>query len=173
MIHTIQDAYAFVIIAPMGLRTWILIVALCSLWGCSDNQSASEKKVFSLPDLPAPIAENVKFPLNNRTFIEVAPRELFGFPFLAGGNVATYTTTKLTYKLFSIRCNSPEQAASYLFAIKEQMKDARFVASYGGYFSAMPEGPLFVYAKGAYVAGSFGLDEAEAIELNKEFAARL
>ncbi|GAB4358888.1 MAG: hypothetical protein OHK0021_03100 [Bryobacter sp.] len=157
----------------MGFRTWILIITFFSLWGCAGSPSATEKKAFALPSLPPPIAENVKFPLNNRTFIEVAPRELFGFPFLAGGNVATYTTTKLTYKLFSIRCNSPEQAASYLFSIKEQMKEARFVASYGGYFSTMPEGPLFVYAKGAYVAGSFGLDETEAIELNKEFAARL
>ncbi len=134
---------------------------------------ATEAKKPRLPDLPNPVAEDVKFPKPNRKSVEVVPSKLFGYEFLGGGNVASYEAGKKIYKLFAIRCRNAQQAGSYIFDIKSQLKDPRFVASYGGYFSEMPEAPIFVFAKGNYIGGIVGLVETDAIETGKEFAARL
>lgn len=157
----------------MKLPVFVVPLILLAMLSCSSTPQPAPPAAFKIPDLPAPVADNVKFPTKNRTSIEVVPKALLGFPFLAGGNVAAYVAGKQNYKLFSIRCRSAEQAGSYLFAIKGEMKDPRFVASYGGYFSDMPEGPLFVFAKGSYIGGIFGLPEEEAVVTGTEFAARL
>lgn len=159
----------------MRVRVFLLC---CSAWGflsCSAPPAAEKAEVRppALPDLPNPVAEDVKFPKPNRKSIEVVPSRLLGYSFLGGGNLASYEAAKKTYKLFTIRCRNPQQAGSYIFDIKSQLKEPRFVASYGGYFSDMPEGPLFVFARGSYIAGIVGLSEPEAIEAGKEFAARL
>jgi hypothetical protein len=144
------------------------------LWSCSSPPPpAPEAKTPKLPDLPNPVAEDVKFPTKGRISIAVIPAKLLGYDFLGGGNLAEYVAGKTRYRLFAIRCRSAAQAGSYIFDIKSQLKDPRFVASYGGYFSDMPEGPLFVFAKGTYIGGIAGLPEAEAIQTGKEFAARL
>jgi hypothetical protein len=160
----------------MRVRRHILILAVLALLGCGTTtapEAPSPAAKPKLPDLPNPIAEDVKFPRPNRQSIEVVPEKLLGYAFLGGGNLAAYSTGKKQYKLFTIRCRSAQQAGAYIFDIKSQLKDPRFVASYGGYFSEMPEGPLFVFAKGSYIGGIAGLSETEAIETGKAFAARL
>ncbi len=143
------------------------------LLGCGGPPPVVEAPVAKLPDLPNPIAEDVRFPSKYRKSVSVVAAKLLGYDFLGGGNLAEYDTGKTKYKLFTIRCRSAQQAGSYIFDIKSKLKDPRFVASYGGYFSEMPEAPLFVFAKGQYIAGLVGLAEEEAIQTGKEFAARL
>ena len=51
---------------------------------------------------------------------------------------------------------------------------ALYGISYGGYFAEKTAaGPLFVFAKGSYIGGIVGLNEEEAIQTGKEFAARI
>lgn len=135
---------------------------------------AEVAKTPALPDLPKPIADDVRFPSAHRKQVQVIEKQLLGLPYLGGGNLAEYDTGKQQYKLLLIRCRNATQAGSYIFDIKNQMNSPTFVASYGGYFDAKTAaGPLFVFAKGSYIGGVVGLSEADAIQAGKEFAARI
>ena len=141
---------------------------------CGGSPPAEEVKRPALPDLPRAIAEDVRFPSLNRKSVGVVAPPILGLSYLGGGNVADYEAGKLKYKLLLIRCRNATQAGSYIFDIKNQMKQPKFVASYGGYFDgATSAGPLFVFAKGSYIGGIAGLSEEEAIQAGKEFAARI
>jgi len=153
----------------------LFIVLICGwLASCGGNTPVEEVKKPALPDLPRAIAEDVRFPSLNRKSIEVVTAPMLGLTYLGGGNLAQYETGKQKYKLLLIRCRNATQAGSYIFDIKNQLKDPKFVASYGGYFDgATSAGPLFVFAKGSYIGGIAGLSEEEAIQAGKEFAARI
>ncbi len=155
------------------------IASVCLLWmvllqGCGGGDKVEVAKQFSLPDLPRPIAEDVRFPSPGRKSVTVVEKELLGLPYLGGGNLADYDTGKQQYKLILIRCRNAGQAGNYIFDIKNQMTSPKFVASYGGYYAEnTAAGRLFVFAKGSYIGGVAGLNEADAIEAGKEFAARI
>ena len=140
---------------------------------CGPSPKPEVSKPPSLPELPRAIAEDVRFPSLNRKSIAVVEAPMLGLPYLAAGNLAQYVASAKQYKLLLIHCRTAQQAGSYLFDIKNQMKDPKFVASYGGYFSETSAGGLFVFAKGNYIAGISGLSEDEAIQTGKEFAARI
>lgn len=161
----------------MRLRTMkqaalvIISAVLLSCGGETKTETAAKPK---LPELPRPIAEDVRFPAPDRKSVTVETGHLLGLEYLGGGNIAEYDTGKLKYKLLLIRCKNATQAGSYIFDIKNQMGNPTFVASYGGYYAAStPSGPLFVFAKGSYIGGIAGLSEADAVQTGKEFAARI
>lgn len=155
-------------IAPMKPILVIALVAGLMSCGSAPPEVASKPK---LPDLPKPIAEDVRFPSANRKSIAVVEKELLGVSYLGGGNLAEYDTGKQKYKLLLIRCRTASQAGIYILDIKNQMKEPKFVASYGGYYE--PASQLFVFAKGSYIGGISGLSEEDAIQTGKEFAARI
>jgi hypothetical protein len=158
----------------MASRRFSCLIALLWLVSCSQNPVREPAlKPFSLPETPRQIAEDVKFPAAGKKGVEVVETNLLGLPFLTGGNLAEYDTGKLQYKLFVIRMKSPAQAGSYIFELEKQLQGAKFVASYGGYFGQTSAGPLFVFAKGAYIGGIAGLTEDQSVQIGKEFAARL
>jgi hypothetical protein len=155
----------------MRLSLPLLVILFTS---CSSQAPTPAAQATALPDLPRPIAEDLRFPSPHRTSIEVVPANLLGLPYLGGGNLAAYDTGKLQYRLFTIRCRNAAQAGSYIFDIKNQLDNPKFIAAYGGYYAPQtPAGPLFVFAKGSYIAGIAGLSEADSIETGKEFAARI
>ena len=147
---------------------------LAVLASCSGTPTAEAPKAYTLPDLPRAIAEDVKFPSPTRLSVDVVEKNLLGLPYLGGGNIARYDDGKQKYALLLIRCRNAGQAGNYIFDIKNQMGNPKFVASYGGYFAAnTPAGPLMVFAKGSYIGGISGLSEEAAIQAGKEFAARI
>lgn len=156
-----------------GLVWPALATLLSACGGAPKGEEKEAKKEFALPDLPRPIAEDVKFPSAGRKSITMVEKNLLGYSFLGGGNLAEYDTGKAKYRFFFIRCRTAGQAGIYLSDIKGLLVEPKFVASYGGYYSQMPEGPLFLFAKGIYLAGIAGLSEEQAVEMGKEFAARL
>ena len=151
----------------------LFLALLLATLSCGPAPQAEVPKPPPLPDLPRAIAEDVRFPSLNRKTITVVEAPMLGLPYLAAGNLAHYEGAGKPYKLLTIRCRSAQQAGAYIFDIKNQMKDPKFVASYGGYFSQTSAGPLFVFAKGAYLGGILGLPEDEAIQAGKDFAARI
>lgn len=151
----------------------LFLAFIAAIVSCGPAPQPEASKPPSLPDLPRAIAEDVRFPLLNRKFIAVVNAPMLGLSYLAAGNLAQYDVAGKPYKLLTIRCRSAQQAGAYIFDIKNQMKDPRFVASYGGYFSETSAGPLFVFAKGAYIGGIAGLSEDDAIQTGKDFAARI
>ena len=151
-----------------------LALLLILLFSCGTEARREEVAKFVLPDLPRVIAEEVKFPATNRKSVSAVEKELLGLAYLGGGNLAEYDTGKTKYKLLLIHCRTAAQAGSYIFEIRNQMQQPKFVASYGGYFAATTSaGPLLVFAKGSYIAGIVDLSEAEAIQTGKEFASRI
>ena len=140
---------------------------------CGPVPQAEVAKTPSLPDLRQAIAEDVRFPSQNRKSMAVVQQPMLGLAYLAAGNLAEYDTGNKQYRLMLIHCRSAQQAGSYIFDIKSQMKEPKFVASYGGYFSQTAAGPLFVFAKGSYIAGIVGLSEDDAVQTGKDFAARI
>jgi len=92
-------------------------------------------------------------------------------PFLpAGGSIAHY---KKGYDLFVVKCKSPTDAAIVLLNWKKAMTDPKFVASFGGYFGKDGGKPVFIFSKGAWVAGVAGLNEKEADLQGRTLAGRL
>lgn len=159
---------------PDLTRRSALLASLALLGACgSDKPAAKGPERPALPDLPNAIAEDVRFPSAGREGVSVVPAPLLGMEVLASGNLANYSKGNKQWKLFTIRCRNATQAGSYLFTIKGQLKDPKFIASYGGYFASTPQGGLLVFAKNQYVGGIVGLEEAEAIEIGKQFGARL
>ncbi len=154
------------------LKHLLFLLALIAI-ACGPVPKPEAANPPALPDLPRAIAEDVRFPSPNRKSIAVVQAPLLGLPYLAAGNLAEYVAGPKQYKLLLIHCRTAQQAGSYIFDIKNQMKDPKFVASYGGYFSETSAGPLFVFAKGNYIGGIAGLSEDEAIQTGKEFAARI
>lgn len=152
------------------MKPVLVIALLAGLISCGSAPPPVAEKP-KLPDLPRPIAEDVRFPSANRKSVAVVEKELLGVPYLGGGNLAEYDTGKQKYKLLLIRCRTATQAGTYIFDIKNQMREPKFVASYGGYYEAASQ--LFVFAKGSYIGGIAGLSEEEAVQTGKEFAARI
>lgn len=152
------------------MRPFLVIAMLAGLMSCGSAPAPMAEKP-KMPDLPKPIAEDVRFPAPNRKSITVVEKELLGVPYLGGGNLAEYDTGKLKYKMLLIRCRTATQAGLYIFDIKNQMREPKFVASYGGYYE--PASQLFVFAKGSYIGGISGLSEEDSIQTGKEFAARI
>jgi hypothetical protein len=154
----------------------VTLLLSLGLIGCGNSGGSAEtpaSKAFEPPVVPRQIAEDVKFPAAGKQNVKVVEGHLLDLPFLTGGNLATYDDGKRKYSLFTIRMKSAAQAGAYVSDIEKQLRNAKFVASYGGYWGTSENGPLFVFAKGSYLAGVAGLSEAEAVEIGKQFAARL
>jgi len=98
---------------------------------------------------------------------------ILGKDFLPGGNVAEYRRKGKTYQQFLVHLKSPDAAALLLFDFKNHLRDAKFLPHMGGYFGMDGAAPVYVFPKGAFLAGIVGLPEKEADLLARQFAARL
>ena len=72
-----------------------------------------------------------------------------------------------------MHAKSPEAAALLLFDFKSHLRDAKFLPHMGGYFGLDGAAPVYLFQKGAFLAGFVGLPEKQADPLARQFAARL
>lgn len=98
---------------------------------------------------------------------------VLGKDFLPGGNVAEYKRKGKTYQQFLVHAKSAEAAALLMFDYKGHLRDAKYLPHMGGYFGADGAMPVYLFQKGAFLAGFTGLPEKEADPLARQFAARL
>ena len=128
----------------------------------------SEPKTTVAPDppkkveAPKPADESRRFPKANQVATRVVERELMGKAFMPGGTVASYRKGKAEYEMFAARTPGASEAALVLLEWKTALTGARFVASFGGYSGSDAGTPVFVFAKGPWVAGVRGLAEKDA-----------
>ena len=132
------------------------------------------------PENPAPPAETPKppdesrrFPRDGQTAMELVDNNLLGKDFLPGGNLATYEKDGKTYRMFLIVSKTPDAAAALSFDAKEQLQDAKFIPSFGGYFGMDGETPWFIFSKTNHLLGVVGLPQDEADLVARDFAARV
>ncbi len=120
-----------------------------------------------------PADESRRFPKSNLVDSEVAGNKLMGKSFMPGGTVAHYRKGKTQYDMFVAKAVSPDDAAILLLDWKKILADSKLIASFGGYYGDDAGRPVFVFAKGPWIAGVAGLPEKQADAQARLLAAGL
>jgi hypothetical protein len=129
---------------------------------------------------PAPVAEQVakpkpadesrRFPKTNLVDTKVVDTQLLGKSFMPGGTMAHYKKGAVEYDMFLARTSS---GALLLPDWNKALADSKLVPSFGGYFGMDAGRPVFVFAKGDWVAGIVGLSEKDADAEARILATRI
>jgi hypothetical protein len=159
-------------VSELTRRSVGLACGLSLLLGCASTPEAAKPELSKAPVLPEQKDESRRFPAVNRKSVELSKGPLLGMDFLPPGNVATYTKGKQSWRLICMKAASADKASIVLFDLKAQLRDAKFVASFGGYFGMNGDEALFLFQKNDFVLGVAGLPQADADREAREFAAR-
>jgi hypothetical protein len=151
-----------------------LLPALCSclLIGCSQS-TPPPPAVAEQQQKPLPADESRKFPLADQADTKLIPDHMLGKSFLPGGNLADYKNTKRTWQVFLIHAPDAQKASFLLTDWRDALEKPEYLANMGGYFGLDKGTPVYVFAKGVYVAGWVGLPRAEADLLARQLAMKL
>jgi hypothetical protein len=152
------------------------IPALCCLatipWLVSCGSSpppTPAKKV----EVPKPFDKSQRFPKENLVGTKVLDAALMGKPFMPGGTLATYRKGKTEYEMFVSELPTATDAAILLPDWRRALTDSKLIPSFGGYFGTDDGRPMFVFTKGAWIAGVAGLPEKDADRQARILAAQL
>jgi hypothetical protein len=132
--------------------------------------SSCDSKPPEVPKTEAPKpAETAKPADESRRFSKVhlldtivVEKQLLGKPFMPGGTLAQYRKGRAEFEMFVAKTASPTDAALLLPDWKKLLLDPKYEASFGGYFGHDAGRPVFVFTKGAWIAGIAGLPEKDA-----------
>jgi hypothetical protein len=124
-------------------------------------------------ETPKPSDESARFVTANLVDTKVVDKELMGKPFMPGGTLARYKKGKKEYEMFVTKLATATDAAILLPDWRKALTDSKLVPSFGGYFGMDAGRPVFVFSKGAWIAGIAGLSEKEADAEARILAARL
>src|SRR5579871_5094821 len=106
--------------------------------------------------------ETRRFPLANRVDTQVSATHLLGKTFMPGGTLARYKRGKIEYSMFVAKAATAQDAAFVLLDWHKALTGSKIIPSFGGYFGNDAGHPVFVFAKGLWVAGVVGLPEKDA-----------
>jgi hypothetical protein len=155
-------------------RTHILpLVAIALLTSCGADQKPPAAEPAKPAAVAPPTDESRRFPLANRVDTQVVDHQLLGKPFMPGGTLAHYRHAKIEYSMFIARMPSAQDAAFLLLDWNKALSGAQIIPSFGGYFGQDAGRPVFVFAKGAWIAGVAGLPEKDADLAARTLAAHL
>jgi hypothetical protein len=158
----------------MRLPILFFVVAFAaSLLSCGPEPKPSAPEPAKKAELPKPRDESRRFPQANLIDTKLVDRELMGKPFMPGGTLARYKKGKTKYEMFVAKLPTPNDAAMLLPDWRTALTGAKFVPSFGGYLGQDSGRPVFVFCKGAWIAGIAGLPEKEADLQARILAARL
>ena len=105
--------------------------------------------------------------------MQLVPEHLLGKAFMPGGNLADYKTPAGEYQMLLAKMPDSQKAAFLLLDWKAAMPQAKYLASMGGYFGMDQGKPVYVFAKGPFLAGFVGLSEEKADPEARRLAAKL
>jgi hypothetical protein len=154
---------------PFALATVLATLLVSCGSGPTPEPSVSLKKA----DAPKPADESRRFPQANLVETKVVDKELLGKPFMPGGTLAHYKKGKTEYEMFVARLPTALDAAILLPDWSKTLAGAKLVPSFGGYFGQDAGRPVFVFAKGVWIAGIVGLPEKEMDPLARTLAGQL
>ena len=92
----------------------------------------------------------------------VVDRELLGKSFMPGGTIGHYKSGKSEFDMFVAKLPAAQDAAFLLLDWNKALANSKLVPSFGGYFGDDGGKPVFVFSKGAWIAGISGLSEKDA-----------
>jgi hypothetical protein len=155
----------------------ILVLPLTTAAAILISCGAEPKPPTPEPAKPAaaakPADESRRLPLLDRLDTLVVDNQLLGKSFMPGGTLAHYKRGKIEYSMFVARLPNPQDAAFLLLDWNKALAGAKLVPSCGGYFGQDAGHPVFVFAKGAWIAGVTGLPEKDADMAARTLAAHL
>jgi hypothetical protein len=158
----------------MIFRPSIAVAAIALTW-CGCSSSAPEVK-----NAPTPVAatepppdQSQHFPQTGLVKMDRIADHLLDKNFMPGGNLATYKRGKLEYQQFLGKMPDADHAAFLLLDWNRQLTGSKYLAHMGGYFGLDGARPVYVFTKGAWIAGIAGLPQEQADAIAREFAARL
>jgi hypothetical protein len=153
------------------MRTCVLsVTAVLLLTSCG---SQPKPEPVTKVETPKPADESARFVTANLVETKVVDKELMGKPFMPGGTLARYKKGKKEYEMFVVKLATATDAAILLPDWRKALTDSKLVPSFGGYFGIDAGRPVFVFSKGAWIAGIAGLPEKEADAEARILAARL
>jgi len=142
---------------PLALLT--TLAALLS--SCGDEPKPSTSVSVKKAAAAKPADESRRFPKANLVETKVVDKELLGKTFMPGGTLARYRKGTTEYEMFIARLPSALDAAILLPDWDKSLAGSKLIPSFGGYFGQDAGRPVFVFAKGAWIAGIAGLPEKE------------
>ena len=152
----------------LGIVKTAAVLMCLLLAGCSQPAEAPGPVAKALPP-----DESRKFPLENQVSMQVVPDHLLGKSFLPGGNLAEYKQGAHHYRVFLIHATDAQKAAFLLVDWRNALSQPQYLANMGGFFGSDAGAPVYVFAKGPYVAGWVGLPQPEADRLARQLATHL
>ncbi|MGH7246706.1 MAG: hypothetical protein ACREH9_01245 [Pseudomonadota bacterium] len=152
----------------------LFVAALAALFAsCGSEPKPSAPEPEKKAAAPKPSDESYRFPKANLISTEVVDSQLMGKSFMPGGTLARYKKGKTEYEMFAAKLPSAVDAAILLPDWNKALAGAKFLASFGGYFGQDSGRPVFVFTKGAWIAGIAGLPESAADPQARILAAQL
>jgi hypothetical protein len=92
---------------------------------------------------------------------------------MPGGTLGHYKKGKTEYEVFIAKLPTPLDAAILLPDWSKALTGSKLVPSFGGYFGLDAGRPVFVFSKGAWIAGIAGLSEKDVDAFARILAAQL
>jgi hypothetical protein len=156
----------------------VTFVAAALLISCGgDTKPAPSSAPVQQAEVQKPSDESRRFPTANLAGTEVVERQLMGKTFMPGGTIAHYKKGKIQYDLFVAKLPDANAAAFLLPDWRKALSDgntaAQLVPSFGGYFGSDAGRLVFVFSRGAWIAGVAGLPLKDADAQARTLAARL
>jgi hypothetical protein len=145
------------------MRTPTVAALVVLLSSCDSNPApATKAEPPRQVETPKPSDESRRFPKTNLVDTVVVEKQLLGKPFMPGGTLAQYKKGHTDFDMFIAKTASPTDAALILPDWRKALPDSKFVPSFGGYFGHDDGRPIFVFTKGAWIAGIAGLPQKDA-----------
>ncbi len=157
------------------MRVHALTLPACAalLISCGAEPQPAPSGPAASKAAPKPGDESRRLPLADRVDAQVVDNHLLGKSFMPGGTLAHYRKGKIEYSMFIAKLPNPQDAAFLLLDWNKAMNGAKIEPSFGGYFGQDAGHPVFVFAKGAWIAGVAGLQEKDADLAARTLAAHL
>jgi hypothetical protein len=150
-----------------------LLAAAALLISCDGEPKPSAPEPAKPAAVSKPTDESRRFPLLTRVDTQVVDNQLLGKSFMPGGTLARYRHGKIEYSMFVAKLPTPQDAAFLLLDWNKALAGAKLIPSFGGYFGQDAGHPVFVFAKGTWIAGVAGLPEKDADLAARTLAAHL
>ena len=147
------------------------LATLCGLLISCGSEPAREAP--GTAEAPIVRDESRRFPPANLVGTKVISTHLLAKTFMPGGTVATYKKGKTEWSLFVAQFPNATDAAIVLPDWRKALANSKLEPSFGGYFGQDDGQPVFVFSKGAWMAGVKGLPEKDADVQARLLAAKL
>jgi hypothetical protein len=155
----------------MRIRSLAILLPF-ALISCSDTKPAPAAPAKKA-EAPKPMDESFRFPKANLVDTKVIDTQLMGKSFMPGGTLAHYKKGAREYQMFVAKLPTATDAAIMLPDWRTALTDPKLIPSFGGYFGLDAGRPVFVFSKGAWIAGIAGLPEKDADTQARILAAQL